>query len=61
MDTSCIGRIFVFSAASGGGKTTILDHLRSVFPELVYSISVTTRHPRAGERDGVHYFFVSRE
>jgi guanylate kinase len=61
MDTSCIGRIFVFSAASGGGKTTILDHLRSVFPELVYSISVTTRAPRTGELDGVHYFFVSRK
>jgi guanylate kinase len=56
-----IGRIFVFSAASGGGKTTILNHLRSIFPDLVYSISVTTRPPRAGEQNGVHYFFVSKE
>jgi guanylate kinase len=61
MDTSRVGRIFVFSAASGGGKTTILNHLRSVYPGLVYSISVTTRPPRAGERDGIHYFFVSRK
>jgi guanylate kinase len=55
------GRIFVFSAASGGGKTTILNYLRSVFPDLVYSISVTTRAPRSGEIDGIHYFFVSNE
>jgi guanylate kinase len=55
------GRIFVFSAASGGGKTTILNHLRMLFPTLVYSISVTTRSPRIGEKDGIHYFFVSKE
>jgi guanylate kinase len=55
------GQIFVFSAASGGGKTTILNHLRSAIPGLVYSISVTTRPPRQGEIDGVHYFFVSKE
>jgi guanylate kinase len=55
------GSIFVFSAASGGGKTTILNHLRILFPTLVYSISVTTRAPRIGEKDGVHYFFASKE
>ena len=55
------GRIFVFSAASGGGKTTILNHLRAVFQNLVYSISATTRPPRNGEQDGVHYFFMSKE
>ena len=55
------GKIIVFSAASGAGKTTILDHLRQVMPELVYSISATTRRPRAHEKDGVHYFFLTEE
>lgn len=53
------GKIIIFSAASGAGKTTILDHLRSVMPRLVYSISATTRQPRPHEKDGVHYFFMS--
>lgn len=53
------GKIIVFSAASGAGKTTILDRLREYNPELVYSISATTRAPREGEIDGVHYFFLS--
>ncbi|NLG16182.1 MAG: guanylate kinase [Fibrobacter sp.] len=55
------GKIFVFSAPSGAGKTTILDHLRVTVPNLVYSISATTRRPRAGEIDGRHYFFLSVE
>jgi guanylate kinase len=55
------GKIFVFSAASGGGKTTLLNFLKTVFPELVYSISVTTRPPRAREINGNHYFFISNE
>jgi guanylate kinase len=55
------GKIFVFSAASGGGKTTLLDYVRSVFPQFVYSISVTTRSPRPGEIHGRHYFFISQE
>jgi len=52
------GKIIIFSAASGAGKTTILNHLRSVLPDLVYSISATTRKPRDREKDGVHYFFM---
>ena len=52
------GKIIVFSAASGAGKTTILDHVRRVVPQLVYSISVTTRKPRRREKNGVHYFFI---
>jgi guanylate kinase len=55
------GKIFVFSAASGGGKTTLLNHLKHVYPELVYSISVTTRPPRPGEINGNHYFFITPE
>jgi guanylate kinase len=53
------GKIFVFSAASGAGKTTLLDYLRQTVPDLVYSISATTRSPRPGESDGVHYFFLN--
>jgi guanylate kinase len=55
------GKIFVFSAASGAGKTTLLNHLKAVYPGLVYSISATTRKPRAGEIDGTHYFYLSEE
>lgn len=55
------GKLIVVSAASGAGKTTLLDYLRKKIPELVYSISATTRKPRAQEKDGVHYFFLSKE
>jgi guanylate kinase len=53
------GKIFVFSAASGAGKTTLLDHLKKTVPDLAYSVSATTRNPRAGEKNGIHYFFLS--
>lgn len=55
------GKIIVFSAPSGGGKTTILTHLVGQIPNLVYSISATTRKPRSGEVHGVHYFFMSED
>jgi len=55
------GKILVFSAASGAGKTTILNHLKEKLPQLVYSISATTRQPRVHEKDGVHYFFMQVE
>ncbi|MGU9950852.1 MAG: guanylate kinase [Gammaproteobacteria bacterium WSBS_2016_MAG_OTU1] len=54
------GRLFVISAPSGTGKTTITNRLRKM--ELVHvSISHTTRPPREGEIDGKQYFFVSRD
>jgi len=53
------GKIIVCSAPSGAGKTTLVDHLRATFPELCYSVSATTRPPRSGEKNGVHYFFLS--
>jgi guanylate kinase len=53
------GKILVFSAPSGAGKTTLLSGLLGSVPGLVYSISATTRRPRAGEVDGVHYFFLT--
>jgi guanylate kinase len=53
------GRAFVISSPSGGGKTTVVTRLRRRLPRLVRSVSVTTRPPRPGERDGSHYRFVS--
>ncbi len=50
--------LLVVSAPSGAGKTTLCDRLRAEFPEIVYSVSCTTRPPRAGEINGVHYTFL---
>ncbi len=58
---STAGIPFVFSAPSGTGKTTVCQHLRSLLPNLRFSISHTTRPPRPGEVDGRDYFFVTRE
>ena len=49
------------SAASGAGKTTLKDKVIQKFPDIRYSISATTRAPRVGEVDGVHYFFKTKE
>ncbi|MCL2284662.1 MAG: guanylate kinase [Fibromonadales bacterium] len=53
--------LIVFSAASGAGKTTLMNRVMPNFPNIVYSVSATTRKPRAGEIDGVHYFFKTEE
>ncbi len=55
------GRIFVLSAPSGAGKSTVGARVRQMLPDLAYSVSLTTRPPRPGERDGVDYHFVSRQ
>ena len=55
------GRVFVVSSPSGGGKTTVVERLRHEVPRLLRSVSVTTRPPRLGERDGVDYHFLSPE
>lgn len=52
------GRLFVLSGPSGVGKSTLVTKVLERLPDLHYSISATTRPPRAGERDGTHYFFV---
>jgi guanylate kinase len=52
------GNIIVFSGPSGGGKTTIVKEILKNFPEIVFSISTTTRPMRKTERDGVEYFFI---
>lgn len=51
-------RIVVVTAPSGAGKTTIAHRLLAAIPELRFSVSATTRPPRAHERDGVDYHFV---
>lgn len=52
--------LFVLSAPSGGGKSTLYKGLTATPPDFVYSISCTTRQPRPGERDGVDYHFLTR-
>lgn len=54
------GYLFVMSAASGAGKTTLKDIVLPEFDQLRYSISCTTRPPRSGEIDGIHYFFKTK-
>lgn len=55
------GRIFVISAPSGAGKTTLVGMLKERFPLLAESVSCTTRKPRGHEVDGIDYFFLSTE
>ena len=50
--------LFILSAPSGAGKSTLGAALRRRYPQLGYSVSFTTRPPRAGEQDGVHYHFI---
>ena len=54
------GILFVLSAPSGAGKTTLTTALRQK-PDFVYAVSCTTRPPRAGEIDGEDYFFLGEE
>ena len=53
------GRLFVVSAPSGAGKTTLTRKVLSRFKDLSYSVSHTTRDPRENEQDGIDYFFIS--
>ena len=55
------GNVFVISAASGTGKTTLVSRLVQRHPNVRVSVSHTTRPPRAGEVNGQHYHFVSEE
>ncbi|GFO60177.1 guanylate kinase [Geomonas silvestris] len=55
------GVLFVISAPSGAGKTTLCKEIIDKFPELRHSVSYTTRAPRAGEVPGRDYFFVGKE
>ena len=55
------GHLFIISAPSGAGKTTLVKAVLKRFTDMLYSISYTTRPPRDGERDGVDYHFVSKQ
>jgi guanylate kinase len=52
------GNVFVVSAPSGAGKSTLVQRLVATVPNLIFSISFTTRKPRPGELDGRDYFFI---
>lgn len=54
------GLLIVLSGPSGVGKGTVCNELRKLAPDLVYSVSATTRQPRKGELDGVNYFFKTK-
>ena len=55
------GQLFVVAAPSGAGKTSLVNALVADDPRLVISVSYTTRAPRPGETDGVHYHFTTPE
>ena len=55
------GKLFVLSGPSGAGKGTLREHALQDIPNLVYSISCTTRRPRPGELDGREYRFITHE
>ncbi len=55
------GELFVLSAPAGGGKTTLANLLLKEVPNLVKITTCTTRKPRPGEKNGVDYFFLSKE
>lgn len=53
--------MIVVSAPSGAGKSTLCDRLVAEIPKIVYSVSCTTRDPRGEEKDGVHYYYLSKK
>ena len=55
------GKLIVISVASGVGKGTVLGIMMEKRKDLSFSVSATTRPPRPGEIDGVHYYFITRE
>ena len=55
------GKLIVVSGASGVGKGTVLGIMMEKRKDLSFSVSATTRSPRPGEIDGVHYYFITRE
>jgi guanylate kinase len=55
------GKLVIFSAPSGAGKTTIVQHLLTKFPELEFSVSATSRPVRGDENHGSDYYFLSEE
>ncbi len=56
-----VGKIIIISAPSGCGKSTIINALMERGVDMQFSVSATSREPRRGETDGVHYYFLSPE
>ncbi len=54
-------KVIIFSAPSGAGKSTIVNHILGLHPELEFSISATSRAPRGQEKHGVEYYFFSAD
>ncbi len=54
-------KALIFSAPSGAGKSTVVNHLMETFPRLDFSITATTRPRRGNEENGKEYYFISRE
>ncbi|MFS8082402.1 MAG: guanylate kinase [Ginsengibacter sp.] len=54
-------KIILVTAPSGSGKTSIVRNMMKIFPNLVFSVSATTRPPRATEQEGEDYYFISTE
>lgn len=55
------GLLFILSAPSGAGKTTLCRAVLDHFPDMLYSVSYTTRPLRKGEQNGVHYYFIDKD
>ena len=55
------GKVIIFCAPSGSGKTTIVKHLLQVNSNLLFSVSACTRNKREGETHGKDYYFLSKE
>ncbi|MDR2765640.1 MAG: guanylate kinase [Tannerella sp.] len=55
------GKLIIFSAPSGTGKSTLIHYLLTQNPDLRFSVSATSRAPRGNERDGVEYWFLTPE
>ena len=56
-----MGKVVIFSAPSGSGKTTVVNHLLSRFDCFAFSVSATSRAPRGTEQDGQAYYFISSD
>ena len=56
-----LGSAIIISGPSGVGKSTVCNQVRQDMPELKFSISCTTRQPRPGEINGVHYYYITHE
>lgn len=55
------GKVIIFSAPSGAGKSTVVNHILGLHPELEFSVSATSRPKRGSEREGVEYYFMSAD